>query len=290
METVKHYLVHGTLSVGGSWGGEECAKAVTMDMHQKESAFWVVFLILLFIIFNLRRRFSALIERANLAHQINSHSSIVESICDNFLGFLHLAMYLQLIYYKFNIYSLINLIQPCHVILLLQGVSLLSKGSSGTIITILLLPSLTGTLLAMLFPDTSGLDQPYEELSYWLQHYLIQTVPLYLIARKNFLALKLCNFSTVTLGIWILAFLHWTLYEYVDVYFLVNVEFMLCPTGAMNSIFSQLPSWLFWPSYRSLLCVVVFFVGYLIAGIYILIGSIHFNLFGKKDSLSKKSK
>ncbi len=105
------------------------------------------------------------------------------------------------------------MIQPCHMILLIQGIALYSKSANGVLITIFVLPALTGTMSAMLFPDTSGLDQPFEMHSYWIQHYIIQAVPLYLLARRNFLALKFANWFSVFMGVWILLLLHFSLYE-----------------------------------------------------------------------------
>ena len=95
-------------------------------------------------------------------------------------------MYLHLLYFKTNSKALIIvLLQPCHVILLLEGIAVVSRSTLGVKISLFILPALIGTLLAMLFPDTSGLEQFLEEPSYWVQHYLIQAVPLYLLCRRN---------------------------------------------------------------------------------------------------------
>ena len=67
--------------------------------------------------------------------------------------------------------------------------------------------------LAILFPDTSGLDQWLEESSYWYQHYLILTVPIYLLCRDNFLVLKLSSYRTTIYGLWLLALSHFGFYE-----------------------------------------------------------------------------
>jgi hypothetical protein len=122
-------------------------------------------------------------------------------------------MFAQIIYYKINILSMVNMIQPCHVILLLQGIALYSTGTTGVMITLCVLPALTGTLLAMLFPDTGGLDQPLEMEAYWLQHYLVQAVPLYLLVRRDYVALKNASFFNIFCGLWVLLLLHFSLYE-----------------------------------------------------------------------------
>jgi hypothetical protein len=56
--------------------------------------------------------------------------------------------------------------------------------------------------------------------------------------------------------------------QVVDLAFNVNVEFMLCPTAAMHTIFPLVPQWLLWPSYRTTLTLVVFLVGTLISYAY----------------------
>ena len=54
----------------------------------------------------------------------------------------------------------------------------------------------------------------------------------------------------------------------------VNVEFMLCPTGAMTTIFQILPRWVLWPSYRSFLTLLVAILGPLISVGFILLAKI----------------
>jgi hypothetical protein len=47
------------------------------------------------------------------------------------------------------------------------------------------------------------------------------------------------------------------------------VEFMLCPTGAMASIFGEFPKWLFWPSYRTVMAVLVCICGSFMSHCYV---------------------
>ena len=155
------------------------------------------------------RSLSKQIREALKVSPITSLSRTFEVI----VGLLHLAMFAQLVYFKYSISSLVNLMQPCHVILLFQGIALLSTTETGVLISIFILPALTGTMLAMLFPETTGLDQYLEMEAYWLQHYLIQAMPLYLLLRRNGLALQFCSLKTVCMGIWLLYFLHFSIYE-----------------------------------------------------------------------------
>ena len=57
--------------------------------------------------------------------------------------------------------------------------------------------------------------------------------------------------------------------QVIDLALNVNVEFMLCPTGAMQSAFSIAPSWVLFPTYRTLMTLIVFMIGPLISQIYI---------------------
>ena len=282
-------LVKGALGEGGSWGGPECAKAVPMAVHYAEDVVVITVLLVLYFACGFVRETDLIAKQASkgLAEYRKSNSS--ESISsqmwlDRAFSLVHFALYAQLIYYKATMSSLINLIQPCHVICLLQGFALYSQKETGVLISIFVLPSLTGCFLAMLFPDTSGLNQFLELEAYWVQHVVILLMPLYLLCRKDFLALRLATTKSVFVGLWICAFLHWSLYEIVDLALLVNVEFMLCPTGAMLSIFPLLPSWLtgLFSSYRVMLTLFVSIVAFPIAYFYIYTAFVLFKVYNSK--------
>lgn len=75
--------------------------------------------------------------------------------------------------------------------------------------------------------------------------------------------------------------------QVIDVVLSVNVEFMLCPTSAMDVIFPNLPSWMFSPSYRSTLTLFVILVGFTITWLYLTVAGLLKGLLGSKDK--KKS-
>jgi len=163
------------------------------------------------------------------------------------------------LYYKLSLHSLINLLQPCHIVLLIQAFALRSHTPTGVLLAMLSFPMVSGSGGALLFPDTSGLDQWLEEPAFWLQHYFIQSIPLYLLLRYNFLATKIIDFKTITLGAWILVFIHWAFFEPIDYMFHVNVNFFLCPASAMEAAFTAMvPKALMWPSYRSFIMVLLY--------------------------------
>mmetsp|Transcript_8691 Transcript_8691/g.8629 ORF Transcript_8691/g.8629 Transcript_8691/m.8629 type:complete len:302 (+) Transcript_8691:72-977(+) len=269
MATYLHdILVAGSLKYGGTWGGPECRANVDINTHFYESAFWISICIISYKLLNFGKKLSTLRTTAKFELTLLKYANCSRKV-DKILATIHFGTFLLLIYYKWNISSLISLIQPCHLVLLFEGIALASDGPLGLLITSLILPTLSGTFLAILFPDTTGLDQYLEMEFYWFQHYLIILVPIYLLQRRNSLAIEMCSVFTVSFGLCILTFLHFSLYEGIDLLLNVNVEFMLCPTGAMNSIFGQFPPWLLFPSYRSVMVVLVCIVGSFMAHCYV---------------------
>lgn len=115
--------------------------------------------------------------------------------------------------YKIQLRSLINLLQPCHLLLPLQAVSLMCTGSMGPMLAMMSLPMVAGSFSAILFPATEGLDMPFEETSFWTQHVFIQLIPFYLLCRHNFLCAKNINMNMILFGNWLLIFTHWSLFE-----------------------------------------------------------------------------
>ena len=224
---VHDILVAGSLQYGGTWGGAACRAHVSIPRHVAESTFWLLVCYATFKIFSLGNKMNDLrtVARIQLSQTKYANTS---GFLDKFLATIHFAMYIQLFYYKWNFSSLINLIQPCHVILLLEGIALASDGPLGVMIGTIILPALSGTFLALLFPDTTGLDQPFEELSYWIQHYLIILVPVYLLQRRNGLAYNLCSPFTVGMGVWILGVLHFSFYEVRTLLYIFIKQFGQC--------------------------------------------------------------
>ena len=51
----------------------------------------------------------------------------------------------------------------------------------------------------------------------------------------------------------------------IDLLLSVNVEFMLCPTSAMTSVFSLVPKWVLYPTYRTIITYLVFIIGPMIS-------------------------
>jgi hypothetical protein len=77
------------------------------------------------------------------------------------------------------------------------------------------------------------------------------------------------------------------LIQIVDLSLDVNVEFMLCPTASMHTIFALVPDWILWPSYRSTLTIAVMIIAWPISYSYIAAGHLLRLVFGRKNALIK---
>jgi len=261
VSVVYDILFAGVLQKAGEWGGPECRavgeKHVSNNMRIIETGGWLIVSVSVWYLLDVPGLFRWMEKsttkelEAQAQSKMNAKPSLLLAY-ERVLASIHFAMTMQLVYWKFNDKVMIMLAQPCHVLLFLQGVALLSTTSLGPLITVLQLPTLFGALLAMIVPATSGLT-PFEVTCYWLEHILIQIGPFYLLSRQNFIALKICNLKTFVMGVWICQVAHWTFYDWVDQLAEVNVEFMLCPTFGMVETFKSLPPYLLLPSWRSTL-------------------------------------
>lgn len=270
-EYLHEIFVGGALRKG--WGGIECRKAVPMTIHLWESIGWLIICLIVYKTADLKNTLLSIRKSIKFDLKQNPSRPWVRTL-ELCMATVLFGLYAQICYYKYQSAALIWIFQPCHVITLLQGIALASGDSLGILIGICILPAHTGTLLAMIMPDTGGLDQRFELLAYWLQHMVIQSVPLYLLMRRNFTGLKYAGPFSITVGLWVLAIAHFFFYEIIDLTFNMNVEFMLCPTAGMLTIFPLLPQWIIWPSYRSILTYLVVVIAIPIPYFYIYFGRI----------------
>lgn len=222
LKKISDLFIKGALEKGGVWGGPECISSVSFVTHYKEFILWSCIILTIYLAFNLGDFYSdlkqkiiddiAAIKKNNNGKLISSKQRFFEII----VGLIHMAICCHLFYCKYTISSLINLLQPCHVICFIQGIALLRNDHVTILISLFVLPALIGTLLAMLFPETNGLDLPFEIESYWIQHYFIQLVPIYLLIKANGLGLKYFSFKSVLMGVWILTFAHYIVFEVIS--------------------------------------------------------------------------
>ena len=242
-------LFDGNLRRGGDWGGEECAAYVPFHLHVIETTAWLAVLLVSGMYLDVSGSIRRLKEQAKelLRRQPSSPTLRILEISTAMLLF---SMFTMLVVIKFNDKAMINLAQPCHLLLVLQGIALLSTGPVGSVISIFILPPLAGVLTALVIPAMDGLSY-IEIINFWVQHVLLGIIPLYLLCRRNFTVSRLCTLHLFSIGLWIFAMFHFTFYEAVCVSFNVNPQFMLCPTFGLRPVLGALPSFMLFPTYRT---------------------------------------
>jgi hypothetical protein len=214
-----HTLIFsGSLKKGGTWGGPTCAAYVPLDVHYYETIAWILLCFLLYKLLNL----SSVIAYIQSCHRrcvssasTEKSSSSIWSILDGMVLIVTFGLWFQVLYYKIRIQSLVNLLQPCHLSLLWQSLSILLSGRSALsyFLALITLPMTIGAVAALAVPATEGLDQPFEKISFFVQHYVLLVTPLYLLLRQNFNLYKVATFSSVLFSNWFALILHWCIFS-----------------------------------------------------------------------------
>lgn len=144
-----------------------------------------------------------------------------------------LLTYLAEIGYKAVTYQFIFVVNPCHLLCLIH-LYLLSDLHSGyafkSYLFVVHLFYLHGPLMACIFPVTNTLFLPGEVLTYWLEHALLLTVPVYLLRHytvptKSFR--ELVSWSLLAYGVW--GLYHYLFLQPLALLTYGNLNSILCP-------------------------------------------------------------
>jgi hypothetical protein len=148
-EILHDYIFSGGISKGGTWGGKDCLAAISYDKHYTELVIWSIICTILYSKLNYPIYYAKIIELGTVV--LHKHVRTMTSrIFDVIFGLLHFGIWFLVLYYKINLHSLINLFQPCHLALFIQGLGVTSNGPTGAIIGILSLPLVIGPMAAVL--------------------------------------------------------------------------------------------------------------------------------------------
>ena len=270
-------LFAGALRQGGDWGGPECSSYVPIDIHYKECFSIILIFLTIGYLLDVEKTIRNIREQSNKYLTMNPRNKI-QRIFEYFTATAFILMFIKLLTIKIKTQAVSMLLQPCHLLLILQSSALLSNGPYGIIITLCMLSPLTGALIAIAIPTLNGLTK-IEVIIFYLQHYLLGIVPIYLLCRNNFAASKFCSFKILFIGHLMFSLLHFTFYEFIDLNFNVNVQFLLCPTFALQDIFKSFPPYLLYPSYRTTVTVGFTVIGLITAHIYWAISKLFYMLY-----------
>lgn len=136
--------------------------------------------------------------------------------------------------YKLITRQFIFVVNPCHLLCLVH-IYLLSSFHNQylifkTYVFRIHLFFLHGPIMAFIFPVTNTLFLPGEVVTYWIEHVLLLTIPIYLLSHysvpiKSFR--ELVNWSLIAYGVW--GLYHYIFLQPLALLTLGNLNSVLCP-------------------------------------------------------------
>ena len=225
-DVLHDYIFSGGILKGGTWGGNECKESISLQAHTIEMILWFGVCYIIHRLCQYKQFYREMIKNAEVI--LKDHERSVSSkILDVVFGCLHFGIWFLVLYYKITMHSLINLCQPCHIALFVQGLGVVMGGAQGAVIGIVSLPLVVGPIGAIAVPALDGLDQPYEKLFFFIQHYLLLVTPLFLLLRNNYCSYKLITFRSLVYANWGILVLHWFIFAVRSICMIALVVFVL---------------------------------------------------------------
>ncbi len=231
-EGLQNYLINPIIKrfIGGVFtdnqdpdnGGHECAHFMTFKFRLGISfvAIIIYYLIYRSTIKKLQKELTT--EEAKIVTQ----PSLLELI----LGYFSIGLFIINCIYKMNSGQLIFIMNPCHMISLVEGYLLISpNGLTQRTVYTVLMNTLFSPWIALFFPVTAGLDAPFEVPLFWIEHFNCALISPLVLSMAH----RYYNKSTISLRNHLFSHILFGAYQRVVLFPLsqlshVNLNFTLC--------------------------------------------------------------